>query len=107
MTPTQNLQTRIDAAMAAIRAELERAMKKHPEEWHSIHEGESHIREEFEELWDEIKKSDGRTANELMRTEATHLGATAVRFLVELCLPGRCKDLGEWISEPIIGLGEK
>ena len=46
----------------------------------SAHEGHSIIQEEFEEMWDEIKKNDLTKARE----ECVQLAAMAVRFLVDV-----------------------
>lgn len=47
-------------------------------EYNSAHEGYAVIKEEFDELWDEIKKHDH---NELkMYREALHVACTAIRF---------------------------
>lgn len=62
--------------------EVERAMSKHAS-MHSPHEGISVIREEFEELWDEIKPNAGGRDN-AARKEAVQLAAMAVRYIVDL-----------------------
>lgn len=49
----------------------------------SAHEGYAVIKEEFDELWEEIKKKD--RDDEKMMTEAVHTGAMILRFLIELC----------------------
>jgi len=51
----------------------------------SPHEGASIIREEYEELWEEVKKQYEDRSLKLMRKEAIQLGAMALRFLVDLC----------------------
>ena len=61
--------------------EVIRARQTFPR-FNSEHEGISVIREEFEELWDEVKKKDHHRAD--MRKEATHLAAMAIRFMVDL-----------------------
>ncbi len=70
-------------ALGMIQDELERAQAKHPNPFHSYHEGKSIIEEEYDELWDEIKiqKPDG----DKIRKEAVQLAAMALRFLIELC----------------------
>lgn len=49
--------------------------------FNTYHEGIAIIREEFEELWDEIK---GEQREERMRKEAIQLGAMVLSFIVEL-----------------------
>ncbi len=58
------------------------ARKKHPAPYHSPHEGMSILREEVDELWDEIK-SDAPV--ERMREEAMHVAVVAVRFILDIC----------------------
>ncbi len=49
----------------------------------TTHHGEGVIREEFEELWAEIKTKHPR--RDLMRTEAIQLAAAAIHFITDLC----------------------
>lgn len=75
-------------AVAQVYAELRRAEETYIP-FQSPHEGISIIREEFEELWDEVKANKGHPGidpkrREAMRKEAIHLAAMAVRFLVDL-----------------------
>ena len=52
----------------------------------SPHEGYAVMLEEFDELWDEIKKSKPGNANrERIRKEAIQVAAMAYRFLVDCC----------------------
>lgn len=94
------------AAMNAVLNELERAQRLHPTPMHSMHEGHSVIREEFEELWDEIiiKHPD----RDKVRIECIQLAAMAVRFLVEvvpihIAAPADAAG-GMRLSDPIISL---
>ncbi len=73
-----------DHFLQAIFKEYLHASEKFPP-FHSPHEGESVIREEFEELWEEIKKKQTDRSLILMRGECIQLGAMALRFLVDLC----------------------
>ena len=49
-------------------------------EFNSPHEGYAVIKEEFDELWDEIKANDHKKAIK----EATQVGAMALRYLIDL-----------------------
>lgn len=50
--------------------------------FNSNHEGYAVILEEMDELWDTIKGNRGAFPT---RKEAIHVGAMAVRFLIDLC----------------------
>lgn len=73
-----------DHFLQAIFKEYLRASEKFGP-FHSPHEGIAVIREEFEELWDEIKKKQTDRSLTLMREECIQVGAMALRFLVDLC----------------------
>lgn len=68
-------------AIQYIIEEFARATKLHGE-FHSRHEGFAIIKEEVDELWDEVKKN-GRDTD--VALEATQVGAMALRFLVDCC----------------------
>ena len=52
--------------------------------FHSAHEGISVIREEFEELWNEIKKKKNLRDPNLMKKEAVQVAAMAIRFIIDV-----------------------
>lgn len=53
--------------------------------FHSTHEGYGVLKEEFDELWDEIKASkEFRMANKLMVNEAVQVAAMAIKFIENL-----------------------
>ena len=58
------------------------ASKRYPS-FHSSHEGYAVLKEEVDELWEEIKKKDRDP--EKLRKEAVQVGVMALRFLVDLC----------------------
>ena len=61
--------------------ELDKAVKEFGA-FNSAHEGIAIIKEEYDELWDEIKKRDWNKAD--MREEAIQLGAMAIRFVFDI-----------------------
>jgi len=73
-----NESLKTDLVIAKVIEEMERATQEHGT-FHSTHEGYAVMKEELEELWEEIKKNDGARINE----EALQLAAMALRFLVD------------------------
>lgn len=72
-----------------VLAELARAFKRFPK-MNSAHEGWAIMKEEVDELWDQVRKPSGqRTAVNLarMRREATQVAAMALRFIIDCCEP--------------------
>lgn len=72
----------IEIAIEAIRDEGTRAIKRYPP-FNSAHEGWAVLYEEFDELWDEVKKSPKNRDIDAMRTEAIQVAAMALRFLID------------------------
>jgi hypothetical protein len=70
--------------LSEVSEELDRAVAAFPA-FHSAHEGHSTLREEFEELWDEVKVKQGQRLVHRMRHEAIQVAAMAVRFVLDLC----------------------
>lgn len=62
--------------------ELERANKIHGAKFASPHEGYAVMKEELDELWDEIKKQ--HPDNDRLRDEAIQVGAMAIKFIESL-----------------------
>lgn len=75
---------KVKQSLQAIETEFNRAEKLFPQ-FHSNHEGYAVLKEELDELWDEIKKSKDVRGNEQMRKELIQIGAMVVRFLDNLC----------------------
>lgn len=57
--------------------------------FHSTHEGYGVLKEEFDELWDEIKVSKSYDANKLMVNEAVQVAAMAIKFIENLYQNGK------------------
>lgn len=74
-----SVEARVDVVLALVRVELMRAMAKFAP-FSSTHEGWAVIREEVDELWDEVKANSSARACE----EAIQVAAMGVRFLVDL-----------------------
>ncbi len=70
-----------DVAAEAILAEYRKARKKHAP-MHSGHEGYAVIREELDELWDEVKQQSPDPSR--LMNEAMQVGAMALAFMVEV-----------------------
>lgn len=72
------------SALEDVAAELARARAKFPRVLISAHEGYAVLREEVDELWDDVKGNEpDRVAR--MRAEAVQVAAMAVRFIEEVC----------------------
>ena len=72
-------------ALDAISQEVTKATNKFPP-FNSPHEGFAILKEEVDELWDEVKAHDpsNEVRPEAMRKEATQVAAMALRFLTDL-----------------------
>lgn len=81
---TEAYHKKMSIVIADIVSEVQRAKALHPGEFHSAHEAHSVIEEEYDELWDEVKKKHGGR-DAAARTEAIQLAAMAVRYAVEIC----------------------
>ena len=66
-------------ALAEIQNEYQKAVKKFPK-FNSKHEGYAVLKEEVDELWDNVK---GNVAENLTKEEAIQVGAMAMRFLTD------------------------
>jgi transcriptional regulator NrdR family protein len=75
---------RYEKALSEIENEFLRATDLYPS-LHSNHEAYAVIKEEVDELWDEIKKSKEIRGNKEIRTELIQIGAMVVRYLDNLC----------------------
>lgn len=71
-------------AVEKVVRELDRACRTH-HTFNSSHEGYAVIKEEFEELWDEIKNNKQEDTKARQTKEAIQVAAMALRFLVDLC----------------------
>lgn len=72
----------VHEVLREVVAELEHAMTKHPEPFHSPHEGYAILHEEADELWEHIKRDQGRTG--MARDEAVQIAAMALRYLIDI-----------------------
>jgi len=72
-----------DDALDALERELKFATDTFPP-FRSPHEGYAIIKEELDELWEEIRKQYDVRTNEKMRKEARQIAAMALRFMIDL-----------------------
>jgi hypothetical protein len=84
MTTTQKKLT----AILDVSAEYDSASAKFPP-FASAHEGWAILREEVDELWDEVKKNPATRSNMNLEKEAIQVAAMALRFLVDVCMKGK------------------
>lgn len=71
--------------------EVIRAMDLFPE-FNSAHEGYAILKEEVDELWDEIKNNKDPEANARQRKEAVQVAAMAIRFVIDISDKGKYKN---------------
>lgn len=74
----------VDHAIHEVRMELYAAQEAFPP-YHGPHEGYAVIKEEVDELWDEVKKKREHRSISNLRHEAIQVAAMALRFVIDLC----------------------
>lgn len=73
-----------NVAMQLVKTELMFTDKNCPR-FHSTHEGYAIMKEEIDELWDEVKRSKSyNIANRMMVDEAVQVAAMAIKFIENL-----------------------
>jgi hypothetical protein len=78
MKDTKNIS---QEAFNLVQDEIRKAKSKYPADFNSTHEGFAVLKEEVDELWDDVKAN---AAPEKMRLEAVRVAAMAFRFIQEL-----------------------
>ena len=81
---TKQFDAKLTLLLAKIEAEFQRAIKYY-RPMNSYHEGYAVLKEEMEELWDEIKRKPTTRSKRRLQEEAVQIGAMALRFLYDLC----------------------
>lgn len=76
--------TNIGKTIRQIIPDYNQAILKNPP-FNSPHEGWAVLKQGVDQLWEEVKKNKNSRSIESMRKEATFIGATVMRFLIELC----------------------
>jgi hypothetical protein len=59
----------------------------------SAHEGWAVLREEVDELWDEVKKKPSKRNNVAMYNELVQVAAMAQRMAEDICLSGKAVEV--------------
>lgn len=85
LVQTKPVDLRQELAVAAILAELQRALRWPP--MNSAHEGYAVLDEEVDELWDHVKVKQGERNLPEMAYEAVQVAAMALRFIIDVCQP--------------------
>lgn len=75
-----------------VATELSNARKRYPA-FHSAHEGESVLREEFEELVAWVRRKPRDRDPRAMAIECVQIAAMAARFAQDLCDTGKVNEL--------------
>lgn len=78
----------VDTILSDVLLELSSASDKFPP-FASAHEGFAILKEEVDELWDEVKKKPSIRLNMNLEKEAIQVAAMALRFLVDICYKGK------------------
>ena len=74
----------MEELLKQVEKEYEKARLKFPP-FYSTHEGYGVIKEEFDELWDEIRREKGtHTCTKKMKKEAIQLAAMSLAFIFDL-----------------------
>ncbi len=71
-------------AIELVLSELDNALDKFPM-FNSSHEGYAVLKEEVDELWDEIKNNKYPMSSMNQKKEAMQIGAVAIKFLMSCC----------------------
>jgi len=74
----------IGLTMTLIEGELRRSITLFPKPFNSSHEGFAVIKEEVDELWDEVKNNKKPDTNQRQQEEAIQVGAMAAKFIMQL-----------------------
>ena len=72
----------------AVAEEVAGAIKMFPRPFASAHEGFAILKEEVDELWEDVRMSqlgDQEHRQVCMRKEAVQVAAMAIRFLMDVC----------------------
>jgi len=83
---TKEMEIVVDKILSETRVELLAAMEKFPK-FNSAHEGYAVLKEEVDELWDEVKTNQSMRNPNNMQKESIQVAAMGLRFAIEVCCP--------------------
>jgi hypothetical protein len=92
MTKTLKETAVVNTFAEYVRAELILARSKY-RPMASAHEGWAVLREEVDELWDEVRKKPGQRNTHAMYHELVQIAAMAQRMAEDICLSGKAVEL--------------
>lgn len=78
------MDSRVTDVFGAVITELDQAQEVFPP-FNSAHEGWAVLKEEFDELWGEVKINQKKRDLVKMRHEAIQVAAMAMRFIIDVC----------------------
>lgn len=81
----------VEFAMHLVMTELQSATRTNGA-FHSAHEGAAVIKEEYDELWDEVRKKERDRDPTALVKEAKQVAAMGLRFLIDVSIPALLKD---------------
>lgn len=91
--PKDDEKVSVAYALFCVSEELKAARKLYPDFPTAMH-GISVLREEFEELWEQLRVKDGQRDQQKMWDEAVQVAAMAVRFMLDCCPDAHAEPVG-------------
>ena len=88
--------TDMERVTEEVFVEVSRGMKVHGDYYNSAHEAYAVLKEEVDELWDEVKKKSHNRDMSMMRREAVQIAAVAIRIAFQSDVKWRRETRSKW-----------